>query len=284
MLALCSAASGKEALSALGMEHFKDTATVVDAPQDAAATISTEKGFAETHGPMRTVWDDEYLLAAIDKKTAQKSFRVIVWVTYAGSERLYQKVSFDTPQGPTTLATTQLNSKKEFCTVGDCTYTERLAFPVEEAFLRDLAARASTSTPWSFQLKGKSGPTYTGVISAAEAAGLLAKVDSFHSALPVVAASATRAALKAGMGIEGLPVGADPEHPNRRGILIISVAGDGVARQAGLIVGDILYELNGHPLKTLADLQREVAGCDPNSTVPVRFYRGLTDTEGSARF
>jgi hypothetical protein len=284
MLALCAAASGKETLSALAMEHFRDTATVVDAPQDAAATISTEKGFSEKHGPMRTVWDDEYFVATIDKKSAQKSFQVIVWVTYSGSERLYQKVSFDTPQGPKTLAATPVSSKKEFCTVGDCTYTERLAFPVEEAFLRDLAGRASASAAWSFQMTGKSGPAYTGVLTGAEAAGLLAKVDGFHGALPVVAASATRAALQAGMGIEGLPVAADTEHPNRHGILITYVAADGVARQSGLIVGDILYELNGHPLRTLVDLEREVAGCAPSSTVPVKFYRGLADTEGGARF
>ena len=281
MLALGGAACGKETLSTLGMEHFRDTATIIDAPQDAAATISTEKGFSETHGPMRTVWDDEYFVATIDKKIAQKSFQVIVWVTYSGGERLYQKVSFDTPEGPRTLAATQLSSKKEFCTVGDCTYTERLAFPVEEAFVRDLAGRTNT---WSFQMTGKSGPAYTGVLSGPEAAGLLAKVDSFHSALPVVAASATRAALKAGMGIEGLPVAADSEHPNRHGILIINVATESVARQSGLIVGDILYELNGHPLKTLSELQREVAGCAPNSTVSVKFYRGLTDTQASARF
>ncbi len=54
------------ALLSLGMAHFKDTATVTDDPKSATTTISTENGFAEHKGPMRMVWNDEFLEAVID--------------------------------------------------------------------------------------------------------------------------------------------------------------------------------------------------------------------------
>ena len=41
-----------------------------------SVSISTEKGFVEYSGPLHMVWHDEFLSAAIDKKTGQKSFQV----------------------------------------------------------------------------------------------------------------------------------------------------------------------------------------------------------------
>src|SRR5258706_13872705 len=78
------------ALLTLTLEHFRDTATVKDDPVDAITTISTEKGFVERKGPMRTVWNDEYLRSVIDKKTGQKSFQVYAWTTYSGRLRSYE--------------------------------------------------------------------------------------------------------------------------------------------------------------------------------------------------
>ena len=54
--------------------------------------------------------------------------------------------------------------------------------------------------------------------------------------------------------------------------------------EAGIIVGDILYEFGGHPLKTPADLQAALAGRTATSTVEIKLYRGTTDTTVKARF
>jgi S1-C subfamily serine protease len=81
-----------------------------------------------------------------------------------------------------------------------------------------------------------------------------------------------------------LPVAATTQQPNRAGILIVGVSSGSVADKSGLIIGDILYQMDGHPLKTLAELQKAVAGCVANSLVPVKLYRGLMDTQIAARF
>ena len=52
------AAQAKDSdLLSLSVEHFKDTATVTDTGPDAV-TISTENGYKDGRGPMRTVWND----------------------------------------------------------------------------------------------------------------------------------------------------------------------------------------------------------------------------------
>jgi len=84
------------ALLSLTMEHFRDTATVKDDPVGAVTTISTENGFAERKGPMRMVWNDEYLRSVIDNKTGQKSFQVYAWTIYSGRLRSYETADYQT--------------------------------------------------------------------------------------------------------------------------------------------------------------------------------------------
>jgi S1-C subfamily serine protease len=81
-----------------------------------------------------------------------------------------------------------------------------------------------------------------------------------------------------------MAVAATPEQPNRAGILIIAVPRDSVARMSGIIVGDILYEFDGHPIRQLTELQAAVAACAPNSAVPVKLYRGTDPIALTARF
>ncbi|MGB6309548.1 MAG: hypothetical protein WBF89_17315, partial [Steroidobacteraceae bacterium] len=172
LLALpAGAASAKNsALLSLSMEHFRDTAVVTENPQNAVVTISTENGFQEGHGPMRTVWDDEFLEAAIDENTGQKSFLVHVWVTYIGNLRSYRSASYQAAEGMRSVPVTPGRQEKSLCAVGDCTYTERLTFPVEEKLLRSVAVASASGQPtlWSFNLAAKSGPGYRGEFSSAE--------------------------------------------------------------------------------------------------------------------
>ncbi len=182
-----SANAKDPALLSLTMEHFRDTATVKDDPVDAITTISTENGYAEHTGPMRMVWNDEYLTSAIDKKTGQKSFQVYAWTIYSGRLRSYESVNYQTPTGPKSVPAIQIGKETANCAVGDCLYTERVAFPVDEDLLRQLAAGNVSGKPtiWAYRLTAKSGPDYAGGLSSAEIAGLLAKIDEFTNALPV---------------------------------------------------------------------------------------------------
>jgi PDZ domain len=279
-----NAAHAKDpALLSLSAEHFRDTATVADDPQSGMATISTENGFSERRGPMRTVWDDEFLKGVINEKTGQKSFQVSVWISYVGDFRSYQSVSYLGTSGARSVPATLAGKEQRYCAAGACTYTERLTFPIDEALLRQLAAENAPGKPhlWPFKLTAKLGPAYAGGFSTAEIAGFLAKVDDYGNTVKGMAASAS---LKLDLGISGMPVAATAEQPNRAGILIIGVADGSVARKSGVIVGDIVFEFAGHPIKTLADLQSAVAACAPNSTVAIKLYRGTTAMAVNAQF
>ena len=274
------------ALLSLTMEHFRDTATVKDDPVAAVTTISTENGYVEHRGLMRMVWNDEYLTSVIDKKTGQRSFQVYAWVIYRGSWRFYETANYQTTTGPKSVPATQVAKETENCAAGDCVFTERLSFPVDEELLRELAAANAPGKPaiWAYKFTAKSGADYTGGLSSAEIAGLLAKVDEFSNSLPAAKANAASASLKRDLGIGGMPVAATAELPNRGGILVFGVNGGSIAQKSGIIVGDILYEFDGHPVKALAELEAAVAACAVNSAVAIKLYRGTDAMAVTARF
>jgi hypothetical protein len=283
-------AGAKEpALSSLTMEHFRDTATVTENPSDGTTIISTENGYVERTGPMRMVWHDEFLRGVIDRKTGRHSLQVYAWVIYTGSLRTYESASYRTANGPRKVPVNQLAKEVVNCPVGDCTYTERVAFPIDEESMRQLAVSRVPGNPdkWPYKLVAKSGPEYAGEISSAEIAGFLAKVDEYANrppGAPVVNANPENASLTRELGIGGMSVDATEEQPNRAGVLVIGVDRGSVAHKAGIIVGDILYEFDGHRLKTPDDLQAALAGRAAASTVAIKLYRGTSDTTVSARF
>jgi PDZ domain-containing protein len=279
-------------LLSLSMEHFRDTATIADDAPTAKVTISTEKGYVERTGPLRMVWHDEFLTATIDKKTGEKSFQVHEEITYNGNWRYYQGANYQGANGPRSVPAVQISKESANCALGECIYTERIAFPVEEELLRQLAAAHVPAKPvmWNFTAVAKSGPAYAGALSSAEIAGLLLKVDQYTGTPTVVAAGAAGAAgaatptVRLDLGVGGMAVAATQEQPNRAGILIIAVPRGSVAQKSGIIVGDILYEFDGHPIRQLAELQAAVAACAPNSAVPVKLYRGNDPIALTARF
>ena len=274
------------ALFSLTAAHFRDSATVEENAIDGKATISTENGFVEHTGLMRMVWNDTFLRGVVDRKTGKKSIEVYAWIIYSGSLRSYETATYETKDGPRSVPATPIGKQVANCAVGDCTYTEHLAFSVDEALLRELAAQPAAGKPklWPFRFAAKSGPDYVAGLSNAEIAGFLAKMDEYLNTLPVVAANTDNASLKLDLGIGGMPVEATPEQPRRAGILITAVNRGSIAHKSGVIIGDILYEFDGHPIKGLADLQSAVAGCAANSVVAIKLYRGTDAMAVSAQF
>ena len=274
------------ALLSLSMEHFRDTATVKNEPPDPALTISTQNGFVEHSGPLRMVWHDEFLTADIDKKTGQKSFQVHEQISYSGSWRFYESASYQAPSGPRTAPAIHISKEAANCSVGECLYTEHIAFPVDEELLRQIAAGYVPAKPviWPYRLSAKSGPAYAGGLSSAEIAGLLAKVDEYSDASARLGARPAHAPGGLDLGIGGLPVAATEDHPARAGILIIAVNRGSVAQKTGIIVGDILYEFNGRTITTLDGLAAAVAASHAESAVPLKLYRGTDSMAMTARF
>jgi hypothetical protein len=286
VLAVETAYAKDPALLSLPMEHFRDTATVKEDPQGASTTISTENGFVEHRGPLRMVWNDEFLTSIIDGKTGQKSFQVNSWIIYSGKWRSYERADYQAANGRKSVPAISIGKETANCAVGDCTYTERFAFAVDEDLLRRLAAQDAPGRPvmWRYKFIAKSGPEFEGGFSSAEIAGFLAKVDEVSGVLPAVGAKASIASLKRRLGIGGLAVAATADHTNRAGVLITGVDEGSIAQKTGLIVGDILYEFDGRPIKTLAELQAAVAACTADSQVPVKLYRGTNPMAATAQF
>ena len=63
------------------------------------------------------------------------------------------------------------------CPTGECTYTEYLEIPLDEALLRHIQEGYVPGKPalWSFRIIPKAGLDYRGSLSNAEVAGLLAQ-------------------------------------------------------------------------------------------------------------
>jgi PDZ domain-containing protein len=101
---------------------------------------------------------------------------------------------------------------------------------------------------------------------------------------PAVKANVPSAPLKPDFGIAGIAVAATVTQPYRAGLLISGVTSDSIAEHSGIIVGDIVYEFDGHPIKTPADLKAAVAACPANSAVAIKLYRGTTATVVTAQF
>jgi hypothetical protein len=274
------------ALLSLSMEHFRDTAAVTNGPLDAKLTISTQNGFIEHSGPMHMVWHDEFLTADIDKKTGRKFFQVHEEISYGGNWRFYESASYQSANGLRTAPTVHISKEAANCSVGDCLYTEHVAFPIDEELLRGLAAAYEPAKPvlWPYKLIAKSGSAFTGGLSSAEIAGLLARVDEYGDASARLGARPARAPGALDFGIGGLPVAATEDYPTRAGVLIIAVNRGSVAQKTGIIVGDILYEFNGRPITALDALSAAIAACQANSAVPIKLYRGTDSIAMTAQF
>jgi PDZ domain len=274
----------------LDLEHFRDTATVKDDLASGTATISTEPGYVVHSGPLHMVWQDEFLTAVIDHKSGRKSFLVHQVITYSGNFRVYETAQYPSASGRRTVPATLVRKEAVNCLVGDCTYTEDVAFAVDEESLRQAAAGYAPGKPvlWPYQLTAKSGSGMSAGLSSAEIAGLLVKVDQYTGAPPTAAAAMAAAPIPASnrleLGVDGIPVAATAEQPARAGVLITSVHHGSVAQKAGIIVGDIVYEFDGKAIAALAQLHAAVAACAANAVVPMKLYRGLDPVVMTAHF
>jgi membrane-associated protease RseP (regulator of RpoE activity) len=171
------------------------------------------------------------------------------------------------------------------CATGECTYTEHVRFPVDEPLLRQLARDAIAGQPrlWTFKVTGPPGGDYVGTLSTAEIAGLLAKADEVNRAAaggPPLAASGPPRDL--GVGV--LRIDATEESPPRSGLLLTAVNRGSVAQKSGLLVGDILYEVDGHAVHSSEELGSTLAGSRLRSAVTLKFYRGTGKLNATAQF
>jgi hypothetical protein len=275
--ALITQAIAKDAdLRSLSAEHFTQTASVTE--EARATKISTERGYVERQGLMGEVWHDEFLTALIDRDSGQVSYRMDVSITYRGAARSYKTAEYRGIRELETVPVTVLKRVSVNCPTGECTYTESLAVPLDEALLRHLAKNYVPGKPelWNFRIVAKGGLDYRGSLSNAEMAGLLAKVDAYLQNPAAVQAPPPPPppAARLDFGISGLAVAPNAEAPNRAGVLVVGVSPGSIAQKAGIITGDIIYEFEGRAIRSPADLQGAAAASAGHAAAHIRLYRG----------
>jgi hypothetical protein len=287
-IAYAAPAKDPELLS-LDAVHFTQTATVFE--EAHATRISTEHGYIERAGLMGEVWHDEFISALIDHDPRGVSYQVDVSITYRGAPRAYQTAEFRGVEQTETVPVKVVKRQAINCPTGECTYTEHLAIPVDEALLRHIAQGYATGKPelWHFRVLAKGSGDYRGALSNAEVAGLLAKVDAYlENPAPAAAPLPAPAPARLDFGISGLTVGAASEAqagaPERAGVLVAAVSRGSIAHDGGIITGDIIYQFDGHPIHSPADLQTAVLATKPGTIAHIKLYRGLERTSLEAQF
>ncbi len=170
-------------------EAFRSAATVDDDDLEFATIISTHDGYRKERRVNGSTWADGHVEAHIDKRTGNTRFEVHQALRYRGSQRVYDTVHFEGADGSLVARRLDraLRGDDTMCPnsdfSGDCALTMTLAFSVDEALLKAIAARPDG---WNLKFKGQSDAKddLRIRIVPAEIKGLLLAVNEYRAALP----------------------------------------------------------------------------------------------------
>ncbi|CBG39454.1 serine protease (protease DO) [Helicobacter mustelae 12198] len=76
-----------------------------------------------------------------------------------------------------------------------------------------------------------------------------------------------------GVGIQDVSSDLRDSYENKEGAVVISLEKDSPAKKAGLMVWDLITEVNGKKVKNAADLKNYIGTLKPNSRVTIKFLR-----------
>jgi hypothetical protein len=169
-------------------EAFAANTVVEDDALEFKAVLSTQyapnKGKKPHQG--QSV-DRAYLKAIVDKSSGAVSYEIRQIIYYPGSQRDYQSAQYLTPTGLRQVKLADARHGIEHCTSNDqyvasCLRAKYVAFTIDEADLKAVAAtyRAGDPGNFVFKFKERSGVDYSSGLVAAEVAGLLKAVDSYQ--------------------------------------------------------------------------------------------------------
>ena len=182
-------------LAAMSPDAFHARSVVDADPLEFHTTISTERAFQGEKAAPGTVWSDAHLRAVVDRKTGATRYEVRKAIRYFGPRREFKTAHYvagaDLRRAPLTVAEHGGNVCPNSDFYGECQMTKTLAFTVDEAVVRDIAAayRPGDRRGWGFKLKDQAGQDVDGAIAPAEAAGLLKAVTDYRSSLGTQVAS-----------------------------------------------------------------------------------------------
>jgi len=128
--------------------------------------------------------------------------------------------------------------------------------------------------------------TSGGLIGVATAAAIrgLGVVIPASIAWKTAATLVEHGSLKRGyLGLAGqrvsLPESQQAGHGRDEALLVVGVTGDGPAEKAGVLVGDVLLELDGHPTSSPEQLLAQLFSTGVGRQVPLKLLRGVKVTD-----
>lgn len=172
-------------LLAMSPEQHAERVATKDDRLEAVATLDTSQSFQYKYGLLRIVWDDIFLRAFVDKASLTTTYQVYFRLHRpVNTWPRLETVNFETTNGLRTEKLRSIGSDVDCSTerlTGSCTFTEVVVFEVEEALLREIAARyvPDTDNAWQMRFKGQSGLDVDISMMPAEVGGLLLAVDNY---------------------------------------------------------------------------------------------------------
>ncbi|MGY2735641.1 hypothetical protein [Sphingomonas sp. UYP23] len=167
-------------------EQFEAASDLRDDALETVATITTRNGWQQHVGLLGIVNTDAFFRVFIDKQSGAARFQVYHAMHYIARHRdSFETVNYETPTGPATEPLTVILRSRDGCRrVEGCPFDEVVGFDVNEALLRQFAARYVPGQPatWRYRLKAHSGVARDAGFVAAEIAGVLAAVDRYRAA------------------------------------------------------------------------------------------------------
>lgn len=172
----------------LKKEHFAQTTTTKDDALETVATLNTINGHQIIIDSYGSVGDDDFFRAFIDKKTGKTTYQLYQVIRYEDKGwRYFNLFKYESPNGvqatPAEVLTRDVDCSRVVQTE-KCSYEEHVVLTLDEAFMRWLAKLYSPTEPvaLAYKVSPKSGNDREKFILAAEAAGLLQRVDEYLAA------------------------------------------------------------------------------------------------------
>ena len=169
-------------LLAMTPDDFARKITIKDDALEVSAEISTINGWQQKDGLLKIVNSDQFFRAFINKKTGEVSYQVYQFVYYYGDWAFFNRVNYETADGPVQKDLTVISRDVLECTTYlGCRHSEHIGFEVDEKLLRAAAAnyKPNAVEAWRFRLKAQSGVQRDEGFVAAEIVALLQTVDTY---------------------------------------------------------------------------------------------------------
>jgi hypothetical protein len=182
----------KKQILNLNTQHFKDTIIIKHAPSGDVTIFSTLKGYRHEKY-LGVGWLDNFLIGYLNTITGKTYYQVYQFISYQGRGwRVYHRVDYQTPEQIKSKPLTSYHREIMNCSSSKaCTYEEHVVFDIEEALLRQIAARAPETygkttakgkvRAFVYQLSSQQGHKITYWLLPAEVAALMEVMDEYAS-------------------------------------------------------------------------------------------------------